>query len=71
MTLEERSVSVYESMSTLRDEDVPIILGALRSAYREGMLAAADYVDGNRSDAHTMAAHLRAVANGDKPLYAD
>lgn len=44
---------------------------AAACAYPFGIKAAADYVDGNWSDAHTMAAHLRTVADGDKPMYAD
>jgi hypothetical protein len=47
---------------------IALALVASRSA---GVDAAADYVDGNWADAHTMAEHLREVAQGNKPMYAE
>ena len=43
----------------------------IEGAYGMGIFVAANYVDGNWADAHTMAKHLRDVGNGVKPMYAE
>ena len=64
---EDRAGDVLPHWDDLRPE----IRAAMAAAFNVGITTAAEYVDGNWADAHTMAAHLRDVADGKKPMYAD
>jgi hypothetical protein len=51
-------------------KNIPVpIQEALEGAYAVGIKAAAEYVAGNWGSSSDMAEHLRAVADGTKPMY--
>jgi hypothetical protein len=59
-----------EPMDIHHWEDLSLaVQETIQAVFNAGILAASEYVDGNWSDARTMAEHLRHVGNGDKPMY--